>query len=157
MSVESTQSCPDGCTYNRDIRKCVCPTKCTSPCRYDRHNFTCVCPPAEGAGTTVLKAGTEKTTFNSDYLLEIIKYAFVTAVGYMSWQIYTTHRKRDWSSKWSYAELFLVVFVALVVANLAFTLIFQRDKLWTPAVKHTKAIAINPQTQESSLLHIYSN
>ena len=98
----------------------------------------------------------KKKKFNADYFLEIIKYAFVTAIGYMVWQIYTTRRKRDWTSGWTYGQLFLVVFVALLVANLAFTLIFQRDKLWIPVVKHTKAIAIDPQTQESSLLNIYS-
>ena len=98
----------------------------------------------------------EKTKFNTDYLLEMIKYAFVTAIGYTAWQVYTTHRKHDWTNSWSYTELFLVVFIAILVANIAFTLLFQRKKLWPPAVQHQRALAIDPETQQSSLLDIYS-
>jgi hypothetical protein len=76
-----------------------------------------------------------KTHLNTAYLVEVVKFAFLTATGYMAWQIFTARRKHDWTKAMPYVGLFAVVFIAIIVANLVFTLLFQRYLLFQPVSK----------------------
>lgn len=71
----------------------------------------------------------EKKKINPDYLETILISSLVTATGYTAWHIYMTKAKKSWSGPKTNIGLFLVVFVALLVANIIFTLIFRPTDL----------------------------
>lgn len=66
---------------------------------------------------------------NSKLLVALLKASLVTATGYTAWQFATRGLKQDWSKGKSYVSLFLIVAAALIVANVVFTLLFQRSQL----------------------------
>lgn len=67
---------------------------------------------------------------NKSYIGQLLKTSFVTAVGYTAWHIYTVNANPNWSKKKSTIGLFLVVLLALIVANIVFTFIFQKNSFW---------------------------
>ena len=73
----------------------------------------------------------KKRQLNRALLLALLTSSLVTAMGYTAWSYVTYGMNLDWTKKHNYIILFLVVAVALIVANLVFTLIFQRSQLIT--------------------------
>lgn len=67
---------------------------------------------------------------NDALVVNLLKASLVTAVGYTAWVFATQGIKQDWTKGRSYLSLFLIVAVALIVANLLFTLLFQRNQLF---------------------------
>lgn len=72
-----------------------------------------------------------KKKFNSNLAKSVVKASIVTAVGYIAWQYVTRNMQQDWSKGKSYATLFAIVTISLVVANSLFILLFQRKHLYT--------------------------
>ena len=70
-----------------------------------------------------------KKTVNEALVVNLLKASMVTAVGYTAWVFATQGIKQDWTKGKSYLSLFLIVAIALILANLVFTLIFQRSQL----------------------------
>lgn len=73
----------------------------------------------------------KKKQLNGALLLALLTSSLVTAIGYTAWSYVTYGMKLDWNKKHNYIILFLVVAVALIIANMVFTLIFQRSQLLT--------------------------
>lgn len=76
--------------------------------------------------------------FNLSLFTSLMKASVVTAVGYTAWQYVTRNMKQDWSRGKSYATLFIIVLLSLVLANLVFVLIFQSKKIYHPVCKKSE-------------------
>jgi len=66
---------------------------------------------------------------NGKVVRALLVASLTTAVGYTVWSFVTFNLKLDWSKKRNYLVMFGAVAIGLIVANIVFTLIFQRSQL----------------------------